>query len=74
MEDYRIDAGNMEELQMTNNVQALESIFGKARSAIVNGAIVILVRKQFDGKVEKFDEISTLSDFDVYQKQVLKYM
>ena len=74
MQDYTIDVGHIEELQMTNNLQALESIFDKARSAIVNGALVLLVRKQFSGKKEKFDEISTLADFDTYQKQVLKYM
>ena len=74
MQDYTIDAAQIEELQMTNNLQALESIFDKARSAIVNGALVILVRKQFSGKKEKFDEISTLGDFETYKKQVLKYM
>jgi hypothetical protein len=74
MQDYIIDVGQIEELQMTNNLQALESIFDKARSAIVNGASVLLVRKQFSGKREKFDELSTLADFESYKKQVLKYM
>lgn len=74
MQDYTIDATHIEELQMTNNVQALESIFDKARSAIVNGALVILIRKQFNGKKEKFDQISTLPDLESYRLQVMKYI
>jgi len=52
----------------------LENIFAKAKSAIVNGAKVLFVRKSLSGKVEKFDEMNTLDDLEKYRENVLKYL
>ncbi len=74
MQDYRIDVSKMEEWQMTNNLHELERVFEKAKSAIVNGALVILERTQPGGRKEKFEELSTLEDFENYRRQVMKYL
>jgi hypothetical protein len=74
MTDYVINVTQIEELQTIQNVNELEIIFGRAKSAVVNGAKVILVRKEASGKTNKFDEIDTLEDLDKYQKGVFKYL
>jgi hypothetical protein len=40
----------------------------------VNGAKVILVRKDAAGKSNKFDEMDTLEELEGYNKQVFKYL
>ena len=74
MNDYVINVTHIEELQTIGNTDELENIFGRAKSAVVNGAKVILVRKEASGKANKFDEIDTLEDLDKYQKGVFKYL
>jgi hypothetical protein len=74
MNDYVINVTQIEELQTIQNIDELEKIFGRAKSAVVNGAKVILVRKEASGKAAKFDEIDTLDDLDKYQKGVFKYL
>jgi hypothetical protein len=74
MNDYVINVTQIEELQTIRNTEELENIFGRAKSAVVNGAKVILVRKEASGKVNKFDAIDTLEDLDKYQKGVFKYL
>lgn len=74
MEDYTIEISNIEELQTLNNRDELENIFAKAKSAIVNGARVLFVRKSFSGKVEKFDEMDNLEELDGYKENVFKYL
>lgn len=74
MNDYVINVTQIEELQMISNTDELEKIFGRAKSAVVNGAKVILVRKEASGKTNRFDEIDTLEDLDKYQKGVFKYL
>ncbi|NTS42855.1 hypothetical protein HRG84_18350 [Flavisolibacter sp. BT320] len=74
MNDYVINVTQIEELQTISNTDELEKIFGRARSAVVNGAKVILVRKEASGKTNRFDEIDTLEDLDNYQKGVFKYL
>jgi hypothetical protein len=69
MQDYVIDVSRVEELQMTSNVHELDIIFERGRSAIVNGAKVILARKK-----QKFDELTTLKDFEAYRTSVMKYL
>ena len=74
MQDYTINVSKIEELQTINNTDELEMIFARAKSAVVNGAKVILVRKQFSGKVNKFDEIDTLDALEAYKAGVFKYL
>lgn len=74
MNDYTIIVGQIEELQMLNNTVELETIFSRAKSAIVNGARVMLVRKEVNGKSAKFDELDTLERLEEYRRQVFKYL
>jgi hypothetical protein len=73
MNSFLINVSEIEDLQNTNDVDELERIFQKAKSTIVNGASVFLARKQ-EGKMEKFDELTTLEDLEQYQKTVFKYL
>ena len=74
MNDYTINVTQIEELQTINNTDELEIIFARAKSAIVNGAKVILVRKSASGKADKFDEMDTLDILEDYKKGVFKYL
>ena len=74
MQDYTINVSKIEELQTINNTDELEMIFARAKSAVVNGAKVMLVRKEFSGKVNKFDEIDTLDALEAYKAGVFKYL
>ncbi len=74
MEDYTINVALIEEHQTIGNVDALETIFARAKSAIVNGAKVFLVRKDAAGKAVKFGEMDTLEELEKYRKQVFKYL
>lgn len=74
MTDYTINVTQIEELQTISNINELENIFARAKSAIVNGAKVILVRKEASGKSNKFDEIDTLEILESYKKGVFKYL
>jgi len=74
MQDYTINVTQIEELQTINNSDELEKIFARAKSAIVNGAKVILVRKETSGKVNKFDEMDTLEDLEKYRERVFRYL
>lgn len=74
MREFVIDVSRIEELQTLKDKDELEKIFFKARSTIVNGEAVMLVRKDKQGISEKFDELSTLEDLDRYKKTVFKYL
>lgn len=74
MQEYRIDVGQIEELQTISNKDELDRIFNRAKTTIVNGEKVILLRRQFNGAVEKFDEYSTLEELAEYRNQVYKYL
>lgn len=74
MEDYVINVSNIEELQTINNIKELDKIFDKAKKTIVNGAAVLLVRKQMNGPASKFDELTTLTELDDYKNRVYKYL
>ena len=74
MQDFTIDVTRVEELQMINDVQELDIIFQKAKSTLVNGAVVHLARKNKLGKSLAFEHITTLPDLSEYQKSVYKYL
>ncbi len=74
MHPYIIEISRIEELQILKDSQELENIFTKAKSAIVNGEIVELVRKMRTASVQKYDEISTLEELAHYKKNVFKYI
>ena len=74
MEDYIINVGQIEEMQMIKDIPGLDRIFNKAKITIIGGGKVVLVRKQLGGSVEKFDEYSNASDFESYKANVYKYL
>jgi hypothetical protein len=74
MTDYTIDVSKVEEFQTINNSTELEKIFARAKSAIVNGAKVLLIRRDAAGKSNKFDEIDNLKELEKYREQVFKYI
>jgi hypothetical protein len=74
MREYIINVSQVEDLQTTRNVEELDRIFNRAKSTIVNGEQVLLVRGHSDGRSEKFDELSTLEDLDQYKKHIYKYL
>lgn len=74
MREYVIDVSRIEELQMLNDSNELENIFFRAKSAIVNGEKVFLIRKDKNGNNQKFDELSTEEELEKYRTQVFKYL
>lgn len=74
MNDFIVNVGQIEEWQTINNVDALENVFTRAKSAIVNGAKVILARKEASGKLNNFDEMDSLEELEKYRQQVFKYL
>jgi hypothetical protein len=74
MREYVIDVSGIEELQTLNDKNELENIFSRAKSTIVNGEKVLLVRKDKRGKNEKFDEINTEDELEQYRQRVFKYL
>jgi hypothetical protein len=74
MTEYLIEVTKIEELQTLNDKDELEKIFDRAKSTIVNGERVLMIRKDRTGASEKFDEFSTLEDLDNYKRRVFKYL
>lgn len=74
MKEYVINVSKIEELQNLNDTMALDKIFERAQSTIVNGESVKLVRKSSSGLAEPFDEMTTLEELETYRKQVYKYL
>ena len=74
MQEYIIDVTEIEELQMTNDIDALDNIFQRARSTIVNGEKVVLQRKQRGAPTNPVDEFTTLDDLEHYRKTVYRYL
>lgn len=74
MQEYKIDVGEIESLQMVKNTRALDRIFKDAKETIVNGEAVWLMRKQPHGPLEKFDELTTTEELEGYKKSVYKYL
>lgn len=74
MKDYTIEMNNIEELQTIKDVRGLEKIFSSAKTAIVNGAEVVLVRKEKSGVVNKFDAIDNLEDLENFRSRTFRYL
>ena len=74
MEDYIINVGQIEDLQMINDIAGLDIIFQRAKRTLVGGGIVALVRQQRTGQADRFEEFSTLEELDAYKKNVYKYL
>jgi hypothetical protein len=74
MDEFIISVGKIEELQMLNDKAALDAIFYKAKTTIVNGEKVALIRETRTGDKYRFEEISTLPDLEDYKKNVYKYV
>lgn len=74
MEDYIINVGQIEDLQMINDIAGLDGIFQRAKRILVGGGIVALVRQQRGGQADRFEEFSTLEDLEAYRKNVYKHL
>ena len=74
MEKFRIDIAKIEEWQTIADISSLGKLFQQAKSAIVNGNPVLLVRNDRFGKQEPFDEFSTLEDLDRFRQSIFKYL
>jgi hypothetical protein len=74
MEDYIINVGKVEEWQMLKDLAALDELFQRARRVLVGGGTVALVREQRSGEIYRFEEFTSLEDFDQYRKNVYKYL
>lgn len=74
MEDYIINVGQLEELQMINDIAGLDSIFQRARVMLVGGGIVAVVRHQRSGGTDRIEEFSTLEELAAYKDRIYKYL
>jgi hypothetical protein len=74
MEDFIIQVGMIEELQMLNDRTSLDEIFQRARRMLVGGGVVALVREQRGRAAERFEEFTSLEDLEEYRKNVYKYV
>ena len=74
MNEFVINVSLIEELQTVKDTDQLENIFQRAKSTIVNGEKVVLVRKSATDPGQKFEEFSTLEDLQQYKKRVFKYL
>jgi DNA mismatch repair ATPase MutS len=74
MKEYSIDVSRIEDLQTLNDVHELEKIFARAKSTIVNGEKVILVRKTSQQPPQKFDELTSLKELQQYRDSVFRYI
>ena len=74
MEDFIISVGKVEEWQMTNDITSLDAVFDRAKRVLVGGGVVALVREQRTGEVYRFEEFSTLEDFEKYREGVYRWI
>lgn len=74
MQSYIINLNQVEELQMIKDSDELERIFNKAKSAIVQGEKVVIMRTDPGGAANKVDELSTEPELEKYKDEVMKYM
>ena len=74
MPEYFFNITLVEELQMISDTEELEKMFGRAKSVIVQGGSVVLIRKLSDGKEARFDEFTTEADLGIYKQSVFKYL
>jgi hypothetical protein len=74
MQDYTIQLHEVEELQMIKDVDELNRIFARAKSTIVQGEKVIILRTDAGGNSNQVDELTTESELQLYKASVLKYL
>ncbi|TCZ74097.1 hypothetical protein [Flaviaesturariibacter aridisoli] len=74
MEEYIIDVTKIEEWQTIRDLDALDRVFQRARSTIVNGERVVLTRSDRSGRRQAFDELTTLDDLELYKTAVFRYL
>jgi len=74
MDDFIINVGKVEEWQMIKDVSSLDELFQRAKRVLVGGGIVALVREFRNGDAYRFEEFTNLDDFEVYRKNVYKYL
>ncbi|RYY67042.1 MAG: hypothetical protein EOO12_02325 [Chitinophagaceae bacterium] len=74
MQEYIIDVTEIEEWQTIRDLDALERVFQRARSTIVNGERVVLTRSDRSGCRQAFDELTTLDDLERYKTAVFRYL
>ena len=74
MEDFIIPVAQVEEWQMTNDIMELDRLFQRARTVLVGGGTVALVRQQRSGESYRVGEYTDLEEFEQYKKNVYKYL
>lgn len=74
MDEYTINVGKIEDLQVTKDMNELDKIFAQAKSKVVQGGTVVLTRENPDGSFYNVDEITTEADLTIYKDGVLKYL
>ncbi|GAA4323549.1 hypothetical protein [Flaviaesturariibacter amylovorans] len=74
MQEYTIDVTQVEEWQTIRDIDSLETMFQRAKSTIVNGERVLLVRSDRQGNQAQFDELTTLEDLERYRASVFRYL
>ena len=74
MEDYIINVGKIEEWQMIKDIQSLNEVFRRAKSTLVGGGTVALVREQRNSGSYRFEEFTNLEDLEAYRKNTYKYL
>ncbi|RYZ19435.1 MAG: hypothetical protein EOO16_19945 [Chitinophagaceae bacterium] len=74
MQEYIIDVTEIEEWQTIRDLDALDRVFQRARSTIVNGERVVLTRSDRSGRRQAFDELTTLDDLERYKTAVFRYL
>src|SRR5262249_29571561 len=73
MDDYIINVGKVEEWQMIKDIASLDEVFQRGKRVLVGGGTVALVREQRDGTSDRFEQFTSLEDFEAYKKNVYKY-
>ncbi len=74
MNTFTINVSQIEELQTIKDLEELDRIFQRARSTVVQGEKVELIRSHQDGRNDKFDELTTEDDLERYRQDVFKYL
>lgn len=74
MQEYVIHLNEVETLQMIKDNDELDRIFNRAKSTIVQGEKVVLIRTNPDGNSNRVDELTTEQDLVKYKESVMKYL
>lgn len=74
MTEYLINAGTIEDLQITHDLIELNKILVRAHSTVIQGGTVVHVRQDAEGTIYRFDEITTEAEVKTYQETVFKYL